>query len=261
MSGNFTKILFEMRDGVAVITLNDPERRNALSRRIVSEVFEALELSTAASARAIVIASTGTAFCAGANIDDLRDGWMERTDPATDPALLFKRLVEEPRIVIAAVQGGALGGGFELSLSCDLVVAAEEAWFCLPEVSRGVIPNTGLALLQSMVGSRVAMELVMSGRRVDSNEGVSRGLVNAIVPRESVVERAVSWAREIVSKAPPATLSTAKRNLHAHAGYDWARVQRSVTDVPRAEWQEGLDAFTEKRDPDFERFWNALGSA
>ncbi|MHC6225582.1 enoyl-CoA hydratase/isomerase family protein [Pseudomonas sp. X10] len=260
MSGNFTKILFEIRDGVAIITLNDPQRRNALSRRIVSEVFEALELSTAAAARAIVIASTGVAFCAGANIDDLRDGWMERADPATDPALLFKRLVEDPRIVIAAVQGGALGGGFELSLSCDLVVAAEEAWFSLPEVSRGVIPNTGLALLQSMVGSRLALELVLSGRRVDSAEGAARGLVNAVVPRDSVVERAVSWAQEIVSKAPPVALSAAKRNLHAHAGYDWARVQRSVTDVPRAEWQEGLDAFTEKRAPDFEPFWRAIRS-
>ncbi|AMB88051.1 enoyl-CoA hydratase [Pseudomonas agarici] len=250
-----------MRDGIAVITLNDPERRNALSRQLVGEVFDALELSGAAAARAIVIASSGTAFCAGANIDDLRDGWMERADPATDPALLFKRLVEEPRVVIAAVQGAALGGGFELSLACDLVVAAEEAWFSLPEVSRGVIPNTALALLQSMVGSRVALELIVSGRRVGSAEGLSRGLINALAPRESVVERAVAWAQEIVSKAPPGALLTAKRNLHAHAAYDWARVQRSVSDVPRAEWQEGLDAFTEKRDADFEAFWHATGSA
>ena len=257
MSTNFSKVLFEMRGDIAVITLNDPERRNALSRQIVSEVFKALELSTASAARAIVIASSGPAFCAGANIDDLKDGWMERADPLTDPALLFKRLVEDPRIVIAAVQGGALGGGFELSLSCDLVVAAETAWFALPEVSRGVIPNTGLALLQRMVGSRAALELILTGRRLSSDEGVSRGLVNLVVPRESVVEKAVLLAHEIVSKAPPGAISAAKRHLHAHAGYDWERVQRSVTDVPRAEWQEGLDAFTEKRDTNFEPFWRA----
>ncbi|CAE6792200.1 enoyl-CoA hydratase/isomerase family protein [Paraburkholderia nemoris] len=255
MSTNSSKVLFEMRGDVAVITLNDPDRRNALSRQIVSETFKALELSTAAAARAIVIASNGPTFCAGANIDDLKDGWMERTDPLTDPALLFRQLVEEPRIVIAAVQGGALGGGFELSLSCDLVVAAEAAWFALPEVSRGVIPNTGLALLQRMVGSRVALELILSGRRLTSDEGVSRGLVNAVVPHESVIEKAVSWAHEIVSKAPPGAISAAKRHLHGHAEYDWARVQQSVTDVPRAEWQEGLDAFTEKRDTNFEPFW------
>jgi len=257
MSTNFSKVLFEMRGDIAVITLNDPERRNALSRQIVSEVFKALELSAATGARAIVIASSGPAFCAGANIDDLKDGWMERADPLTDPALLFKRLVEYPRIVIAAVQGGTLGGGFELSMSCDLVVAAETAWFALPEVSRGVIPNTGLALLQRMVGSRAALELILTGRRLSSEEGVSRGLVNAVVPRESVVEKAVSLAQDIVSKAPPGAISAAKRHLHAHAGYDWERVQRSVIDVPRAEWQEGLDAFTEKRDSNFEPFWRA----
>ncbi|MFM0740567.1 enoyl-CoA hydratase/isomerase family protein [Paraburkholderia xenovorans] len=260
MPTNFSKVLFEMRGDIAVITLNDPDRRNALSRQIVSEVSSALELSASAAARAIVIAANGPAFCAGANIDDLKDGWMERTDPLTDPALLFRRLVEEPRVVIAAVQGAALGGGFELSLSCDLVVAAESAWFALPEVSRGVIPNTGLALLQRIVGSRVALELIASGRRVGNEEGVSRGLINAVVAREAVVDKAVAWAHELVAKAPPGALSAAKRHLHAHAGYDWTRVQQSVTDVPRAEWQEGLDAFTEKRDTDFEPFWRALAN-
>lgn len=258
MPTELSKVLFEMHGDISVITLNDPERRNALSRRIVSDVFRALELSAAAAARAIVIASNGPAFCAGANIDDLKDGWMERADPLTDPALLFKRLVEEPRIVIAAVQGAALGGGFELSLSGDLVVAAESAWFAMPEVSRGVIPNTGLALLQRAVGSRVALELILSGRRVNSDEAVARGLVNVVVPRESVVERAISWARELVSKAPPGAISAAKRHLHGHAGHDWTRVQQSVTDVPRAEWQEGLDAFIGKRDTNFEPFWRAL---
>ncbi|NMM03517.1 enoyl-CoA hydratase/isomerase family protein [Paraburkholderia sp. RP-4-7] len=250
-----------MRGNVAVITLNDPDRRNALSRQIVREVVNALELCDANGARAIVIASNGPAFCAGANIDDLKDGWMERSDPLTDPALLFKRLVEAPRIVIAAVQGGALGGGFELSLSCDLVVAAESAWFALPEVSRGVIPNTGLALLQKIVGSRAALELILTGRKLGIDEAVSRDLVNLVVPRESVVERAVSWAHEIVSKAPPGAISAAKRHLHAHAGYDWERVQHSVTDVPRVEWHEGLDAFTEKRDTNFEPFWRAVAPA
>ena len=91
----------------------------------------------------------------------------------------------------------------------------------------GVIPNTGLALLQRMVGSRVALELILSGRRLTSDEGVSRGLVNAVVPHESVIEKAVSWAHEIVSKAPPGAISAAKRHLHGHADYDWARVQQS----------------------------------
>ncbi len=251
----FSTLTLDMRDGIAIVTLNDVARRNALSRRMVSELFEVIDRTRALGVRALVIAANGPTFCAGANIDDLRDGWMERADPKTDPALLFRSLVQDDRIVIAAVHGPAAGGGFELSLSCDLVIAEEDAWFAFPEVTRGVIPNTGLALLQHVAGTRQALQLILTAQRLSAAQALQRGIVNEVVAKGGALERAFALAKSIVGSAPPGALVAAKRHLHGHAGYDWERVVGSVTDVPRAEWQEGLDAFTEKRDTNFEPLW------
>lgn len=249
------KILFEMREHTALLTLHDPERRNALSRATVRGLFQALDRSIEAGARAIVIAAQGSAFCAGANIDDLRNGWMEGKDPDEDPALLFKRLTESDRPVVAAIQGPALGGGLELALSCDLVVAGDKAWFAMPELGHGVIPNTAVALLPRLVGTRRALDLILTRRRVAADEALAMGLVNRVVPQEQVLQEALALAEDIVRQAPPGALRAAKRNVHAHSAVDWPRVLSSPLEVPKAEWQEGLDSFTERRMPSFERFW------
>ena len=251
-------VSYELRDGIAVVWLDDPARRNALSRAIVSGLFAALSRSRKDNARAIVLAGRGTAFCAGANIDDLRDGWMEGREPDTDPTRLFQALSEESRIVIAAVDGAALGGGFELTLACDLVLATAQAFFALPELGVGVIPNTAAARLQRIVGSRVALELILTRRRVASAEAEKLRLVNKLVDASAdVVSEAVALATQIVSQAGPGAIAAAKCAHHAHAPTDWERVRATLSDVPRPEWQEGLDAFTEKRAPDFNRFWGA----
>lgn len=255
------KVLFEMRGSVALLTLNDPDRRNALSREIVRGLFGALSRSVEAGARAVVVAASGPAFCAGANIDDLRNGWMEGKDPSEDPALLFKRLTESKRPVIAAIHGPAIGGGLELALSCDLAIAADKAWFAMPELGHGVIPNTGIALLPRLVGTRRAMDLMLTRRRVAADEALAMGLVNRIVSAEQVLQEALALAEDIVSKVPPGAIRAAKWNLRAHAAVDWERVLQSPLDVPKAEWQEGLDSFTERRAPSFERFWANDASA
>jgi enoyl-CoA hydratase/carnithine racemase len=249
------KVRFEMRGKVALVTLNDPDRRNALSREIVRGLLDSLDRSLEAGARAIVVAANGPAFCAGANIDDLRDGWMEGKDPTEDPALLFKRLTESERPVIAAVQGLAIGGGLELTLSCDLAVAGDKAWFAMPELGHGVIPNTALALLPRLVGMRRALDLMLTRRRVAAPEALAMGLVNRVVVADQVLAHALALAEDIVSHAPPGAIKAAKSNLRGHAAIDWNRVIKSPLDVPKAEWQEGLDSFTERRAPSFERFW------
>lgn len=248
-------VLFEMRENVALITLNDPKRRNALSRAIVRGLLEALDRCADTGARAIVIAANGTAFCAGANIDDLRNGWMEAKDPEEDPALLFKRLVESEYPIVAAVHGPALGGGLELVLSCDLAVASEQAWFALPELGHGVIPNSAVALLPRVLGTRRALDLVLTRRRVQAEEALAIGLVNRITPSERVQQEALQLVEDIVGKAPPGAIRAAKANLRGHAAVDWQRVLGSPLDVPRDEWQEGLDSFTQRRAPSYERFW------
>jgi enoyl-CoA hydratase/carnithine racemase len=250
------KVLFELRGHAALLTMNDPERRNALSREIVRGFFHALDRSLEAGARAIVVAARGPAFCAGANIDDLRDGWMEGKDPSEDPALLFKRLSELDRPVVAAIQGPALGGGMELMLACDLVVASDAAWFAMPELGHGVIPNTALALLPRVVGQRRALDLILTRRRIPAHEALSFGLVNRVVSAGGVTDEALELVRAIVETSPPGALAAAKANLRVHAPVAWDRVLSSPKDVPKGEWQEGLDAFTERRAASFERFWN-----
>lgn len=254
------KVLFELRGHTALLTLNDPDRRNALSRDIVRGFFHALECSLQAGARAIVVAAEGPAFCAGANIDDLRDGWMEGKDPKEDPALLFRRLWQLDLPVVAAVQGPALGGGMELLLACDLSVASGAAWFAMPELGHGVIPNSAVALLPRTVGWRQAMDLILTRRRVPAAEALALGLVNRLVSPDAVLEAALDLAGDIVGKTPPGALAAAKANLRAHAPVAWERVLASPMDVPRSEWQEGLDAFTERRAPSFESFWAAAGA-
>jgi enoyl-CoA hydratase/carnithine racemase len=257
MTASDVKVHFRMQGVVAVLTLNDGARRNALSREMVGDFHRALDASLAEGARALVIESTGAAFCAGANIDDLRSGWMEAADPARDPAMLFRRLDEESRPVVCAVAGPAVGGGFELTLCCDLVVAAPGTWFALPELGHGVIPNTGVAALQRIIGLRRTSDIVLTRRRISLDEAVGLGLVTRAVGMDELLDAALALARSAVEAAPPGAIAAAKAHLRRHAATDWARILASPLDVPKAEWQEGLDAFAERRLPDYTRFWEA----
>lgn len=253
MNGN--KVVYERRGDIALLTLNDPDRRNALSRKIVRGLSRALDTALTDGMRAVVIGAQGPTFCAGANIDDLRDGWMESPAPDEDPAVMFKRIAEFDRPVIAVVHGAAVGGGMELTLACDLVVAADSAWFCMPELSHGVIPNTGLALLSRVIGLRRASELILTRRRVPSDEALAIGLVNRVSPADQLLDEALLLAGKVVESVPPGALKAAKLNLLAHTSIDWRRVVESPLDVPKEEWQEGLAAFNQKRAPNYERFW------
>jgi enoyl-CoA hydratase/carnithine racemase len=247
-------VRFEMQGTIGVATLSDVPKRNALSRAIVRGMFDAIEASRRHGARALVLTGDGSTFCAGANIGDLRDGWMDGTDPATDPMRLFEALTQMPRVVVAAVNGPAVGGGFELTLSCDLVVAHRDAWFALPELGHGVIPNTALARLQQIVGMRRAFELTLTRRRVGAEEALALGLVTEVVDGDAR-QRAVAMADDIVAHAPPGAIAVAKAYMNEHARTDWERVRASLGEVPAREWREGLDAFTERRAVDFEKFW------
>ena len=250
-------VTFEMRGMVALVTLDAAPRRNALSCSLVSGLLDAVERSRREHARAIVIAGNGSAFCAGASIGDLLDGWMEGASPDADPVRPFQRLVEDDRVIIAAVRGAAIGGGFELTLSCDLVVAEPAAFFCLPELGHGVIPNTALAKRSHLVESRRALDLILTRLKVTAEEAVGLGLVTCTAPAGQAVQRALELATEIVTAVPPRALGVAKSCFNQHSPSDWGRIKFSLQDVPTEGWREGLNAFVERRKPDYERFWHA----
>ena len=241
---------------VAILTLNDPANRNALSRQLVMDFHGALADARVRTARAMVLAGGEKAFCAGANIQDLLHAdWMRGGAPGSNPIGLFEALEAYPRPLLAAVTGAALGGGLELLLSCDLIVASPEAFFALPEIGHGVIPNTALAKLAPLVGRRRALELILTRRRITAEEALSLDLINRIVPREDALAAAVSMAAEIVSGAAPAAIASVKESLRRHARTDWDEVRESLSRLPAEQWQEGLGAFVERRKPDYERFW------
>jgi enoyl-CoA hydratase/carnithine racemase len=181
---------------------------------------------------------------------------MENRVPETDPTRFFKTLTEDDRVVVAAVHGIALGGGFELTLACDMVVAAPEASFVCPELSLGVIPPTGLALLARNVGRRRALELMLTRRRIKADEAAAIGLVNKIVSADTVLDEAIDLARSVVRSVPPGALSVTKRYNNLLYPIDWEQVFSASKEVPAEEWREGLAAFFEKRPPDYNGFWD-----
>lgn len=249
-------VIVERRGHVGLILLDEPSSHHALSRSLVSAVRKALNDEQIRTARALVISSTGPGFCAGANIGDLLDGWMTRPDAGDDPVRLFQALAQDTRATIAAVDGAAIGGGFELMLSCDLTVASTRAWFSLPELGHGVIPNTALMRLQQMIGLRGLYQLMMTGQKLDAHKAGEIGLVNRLCEPGQAIDVAIMMADEIGTRVAPGALAAAKRLAMGYAKSDWVQVQRSLQDLPEAQWREGLGAFLEKRKPDYDVFWS-----
>lgn len=253
-------VTLERHGAVAVIVLDDAARRNALSTGLVSGVLDALVQSRRDGMRVVVFASRQPAFCAGADIREmLETGWLETgpRDPAAPPTPLdlFAALEAETRPVLAAVDGLALGGGVELLLCCDLVIATARASFALPEISLGVIPNTAMARLPGIVGPRAALDLILTRRRFDAAEAVRLGLVSQVVEQSDLLDKAVRLAEAIVTGAPPGAIAAVKRGLDR--GPDWPAITALLGTMRREEWTEGFSAFLEKRRPDYDRFWSA----
>lgn len=248
-------VRWEQQEHVAVITLDDRRRRNALSPDMVQGVLEALTDSRAAGARAVLIRGEGSVFCAGADVNALRSGdWAVAGSP-TSPTRLFESLQREERLVVACVRGTALGGGTELVLSCDFAYCAPGAAFALPEVGLGVIPNTGLALLPGLIGRRRALELIVTGRRMSAEEAVALGIVQSVVPSDALETVAHALLNQVVSSCPPSAVAATKVALRNHDATDWGEVDESFARIPAVEFETGIGAFLAKERPDYEPLW------
>ncbi len=199
-------VIVERDDPVAVVLLNRPEALNALSDELMDELVSTLsELDRDESVRCIVLGGSERAFGAGADIGELA------SSSAID--LYYQRRVERWDAIrslwtplVAAVSGFCLGGGCELAMSCDLIVASETAQFGQPETTLGIIPGAGgTQRLTRAVGKALAMDVILSGRRLTAQEALTAGLVSRVVAREAWLEEAKRVAREIAAKGPVAT--------------------------------------------------------
>jgi len=215
------RILSERRGDAVLVTLNAPERRNAIDQAMVDSLHRLLDdLQQDDSVAALVITGAGEkAFAAGADIAQLRDRTSSDAEKAIN-SRIFNRIEEFPAPVIAAVRGYALGGGCELAIACDLRVAGESARFGQPEVKLGIMPAAGGTYrLPRLIGLGRARELIYTGRMIGAQEALGMGLVDFLVPDVEVVDRALALAEEIGNNGRLA-VRAAKRSLNALARPD-----------------------------------------
>ncbi len=241
---------------VALLRLNRPEARNALSPEVMERLATELErMDPDPEVRCAVIAGSDQVFAAGADIRAM----SERTfaEALHHPAAEFWRRLERIKTpLVAAVSGWALGGGCELALACDMIVASETARFGQPEINLGIIPGGGgTQRLARVLGKQRTMELVLTGRRFDAAAGLEMGLINRVTAAGRWLEEAIELART-VAKQPPIASRLAKQAVLAaeetalSAGLDSERRLYELA-MATADRVEGMKAFLEKREPDF----------
>lgn len=247
-------ILTEIRGRVAVVTLNRPAARNALNAQLLGELMEALEgFDRDESVGAMVITGSERAFAAGADIKEMAG--KSRADMMAGSFISdFGRLMFIRKPLIAAVSGWALGGGCEVALACDMIIASDTAKFGQPEIALGVIPGAGgTQRLTHAVGKSVAMEMILNSRTLSAQEALQLGLVNHVVPSGQCVEQAIQLAEEIASRAPLA-VRAAKRMInlaHVQSLADGLREERQEFYglFGTEDQKEGMQGFMDKRRP------------
>ena len=250
------RVTVEREGAVAVTLLNRPEQLNALSEELMEELVARLEeLDRDEEILAIVIGGNERAFAAGADIGELAR--------ASAIELYYQRRVERWDAIrglrtplVAAVSGYCLGGGCELAMSCDLIVASETAQFGQPETGLGIIPGAGgTQRLTRAVGKALAMDVILSGRRLSAREALAAGLVARVVAKEAWLEEAKRVARDIAAKGPVATRLAKESVDRAYETSLSAGVEAERRALYLAfaseDAKEGLAAFAEKRRPDF----------
>jgi len=256
----YKNFLLHMEDQIAVVSFNRPESFNALSKGLLMEFRDLLkELEADQSVRVVILTGAGDkAFVAGADISELQG--MSSADALAYSALgqsCFSFIENMEKVVIAAVNGFALGGGLEVALACDFIIASENAQFGLPEVTLGVMPGFGgTQRLPKAVGIRMARQLAYSGERIKAKQAMALGIVNRVVPAEALMDEAKKMADKITANSFHA-VSACKHAINSGSSMDLYRgceFERRVFALTfdYADAKEGITAFLEKRAPKFE---------
>lgn len=251
-SGSVTpSVLTEVRGTSLVVTINRPERRNALDPAAMSGIGRALVGAAADNGvRAVVLTGAGDrAFCAGMDLKAFAEGGIS-VDDLPKPGLEVLTSAVFPKPVIAAVNGPALAGGFELMSACDLVVAAEHATFGIPEVKRGLVAAGGGTRLPRRIPLAIALEMGLTGEPLDAARALALGLVNRVVPAGEVLDTALGLAAAVAANGPLAVTATKELMWAEVAGMGLPEIMDRVKHVFASEdAQEGARAFAERRPP------------
>jgi methylglutaconyl-CoA hydratase len=221
-AGEAHPLLVEVVDGIARLTLNRPEKRNALNGALVEALREAMEVTAAdAGVRVVLLQGAGKDFCSGADLAELERiaglGPEASLEDASRMGALFQAMRTHPRPIVAAVRGRALAGGCGLATACDLILAHPEARFGFPEVHLGFVPAMVMTMLRRKVVEGRAFELVTRGDQVTAEEARELGLVNRVLPGDGFDERVETYVSELAAR-PPSAISLTKRLLYGLDG-------------------------------------------
>ena len=256
----YQTLLFEARDGIAFVTVNRPDKLNALNDQVMAELADAVErITTTSDVRGVLITGAGPkAFIAGADIGDLsRQGPFDGKARAMRGQAVLRRLETCGKPVIAAVNGYALGGGCELAMACHLRIASDTAKFGQPEVKLGIAPGYGgTQRLPRLVGKGVALQLILTGEMIDAQEAYRIGLVNKVVPAAELLAESEKLLRGILAMAPLAV----RLCLEAvDQGFEMTLDEGLLLEANHFgllaatnDMKEGTQAFLDKRPPRFE---------
>jgi methylglutaconyl-CoA hydratase len=243
--------------GVVTLTLNRPEKRNAISNQLMDDLLRAFEDVATSPAQVLILTGAGKAFCSGMDLENLQALIGRSADQnlkdSESVARVFRSLYEFPKVTIAAVNGAAIAGGTGLALLCDFTLAVPEAKFGYTEVRIGFVPAIVSTFLLRQVGEKQARDLLLTGRLIDAEEAHHLGLVNEIVPAERLMGRARELAAQLMQNSPTSLLLT-KQLLTEHARDELDRqigaAMRDNAAIRSTEdFREGINSFLEKRKP------------
>jgi len=253
----FTTLQLGYDDRVATVTLNRPEKRNAISFELIDDLLRALDEVAKSSALVLILTGAGKAFCSGMDLENLKSligrSPEQNLKDSETMVRLFRALYEFPKVTIAAVNGAAIAGGTGLAVLCDFTLALPEAKFGYTEVKIGFVPAIVSTFLLRQVGEKHARDLLLTGRIIGVEEALRMGLINEIVPADRLTTRARELAAQIMENSPTSLILT-KRLLseHARAELDQqiaAAVRENAAIRETKNFREGVTSFLEKRKP------------
>jgi len=253
---SYQKILYQVKNGIAHITLNRPEKKNALDSELISEVKDAVRTcARAEEVRVVLITGAGTDFCSGADLSGLQrtfdNGPLENMAEARNMAELFVEMRHHPHPIVAAVQGRALAGGCGLATAADIILASESAKFGYPEVNIGFVPAMVMAILRRSLSEKRAFELITTGETIDAQTAFDYGLVNRIFAGETFDLDIEAYVSKLAAKSASA-VTLSKRLLYhmdtmsfesaIEAGVETNAIARMTADMRR-----GIEKFLKKQ--------------
>jgi methylglutaconyl-CoA hydratase len=255
MSYNTVQLAYDA--GIATITLNRPDKRNAISFELIDDLLRALDEAAKSDAIVLIVTGAGQAFCSGMDLDNLKSllgrSPEQNLEDSRKMVKLFRALYEFPKVTIAAVNGPAIAGGTGVALLCDFTLAVPDAKFGYTEVRIGFVPAIVSTFLLRQIGEKRARDLLLTGRLFGSEEALRLGLVNEIVAAGDLMNRARSLAATLMENSPASLRATKKLlNDHARAEIDVqieAALQENAAIRGTADFREGISSFLEKRKP------------